>query len=97
MSVLYVSPVVNNICTSKSPFQHLCGKLVRVAQITESNHVVLCFPVYKQSQRRQNFDVQPLCQKRRLFCIQFDEFGLDVLFGQDGQVFVEDLTSTCKR
>lgn len=93
MSLLHISPVVNNVRTAKSPFEHLCGELVRVSQVSESDHIVLCFSINKQSQSRNNFDAQPLCQKWGFLCIQFDEFGLNVLLCQDGQVFVEDLTS----
>lgn len=91
-----VVPVVNDICTAKSPFKHLCGKLVCVSQVSESNHIVFCFSIQYQSQRRNNFDPQPLCQKRGLFHIQFNELGLNMLFCQDGQVFVEDFTSKCR-
>lgn len=92
-----VSPVVDDVRTAESPFEHLCRKLICVSQVSESDHIVLCFSVCQQSQCGNNLDPQPLCQERSLLYVQFDEFGLDVLLCQDGQVFVEDLTSVCER
>lgn len=88
-----IPPVVDNVCAAESPFKHLCGKLVCVSKIGESNHKVLCFSIQHQSHCGNYFDVQPFRQKRGLFHVKLDELGFDVLFGQDGQVFVKDFTS----
>lgn len=77
---VYVPPVVNDICTAESPLKHLCGEVVCVSQVSESNHIVLCFSIQHQSQCWNNLDPQPLCQKWGFFHIQFDELGLNMLF-----------------
>lgn len=87
-------PVVNNISAAQSPFQHLGAELVGVPQVTKTYHVVLRLAVNEQSQGGDDLDVQPLGKEGCFLHVEFDEFGLDVLLCQDGQVFVHDLTST---
>ena len=80
---------------SQPPLQHLRGELVRVAEVGEPHEVCRGLLVLDAENSGDDLDLQPVAQEGALLGVDLAELSLQVLLGQDIEMFVIYFASEC--
>ena len=80
---------------SKSPLEHLCAELVRVAEIAEAHDVGCSLLILDAEDGGDDLDLEAVTQEGALLSVNLTEPRLKVLLGQCAEMLVEYLASEC--